>query len=361
MQYDYFYGADGADQYTFFRIPKLLIRGEQFRDISTDAKLLYGLMLDRLQLSIKNRWIDEKDRVYIIYTIENIMEDFNCGNQKAVKILSELEKKAGLIIKRRRGLGKPSIIYVLNFYIGIHNDRERADLAEKKDPEEADDDHENVDSVDMELLRCENHYSENDGTIIEKCEKHTYGNVMSTSADLCKSQSNKNNHSNKEVSENNHIISIPDIGSGQFSEQTAKQSDGCDLMEERKKYESYLWKKLDMDGLLIANRYKGKMLREIFDLILDTITSRARYIRCAGEDKPAGVVKAQFMKLDMSHIEYVLYSLDANALDIRNIKAYLLTTLYNAPLTIDSYYTTKVRYDMAHYNPPQPNNREETG
>ena len=104
MPYDYFYGAAGASQYAFFRIPKLLVRGEQFHDISTDAKLLYGLMLDRLQLSIKNRWFDEDDRVYIVYTIEDIMEDLNCGNQKAVKTLGELEKKAGLIIKKRRGV-----------------------------------------------------------------------------------------------------------------------------------------------------------------------------------------------------------------------------------------------------------------
>ncbi|MGN0270628.1 MAG: DUF6017 domain-containing protein [Candidatus Weimeria sp.] len=109
-----------------------------------------------------------------------------------------------------------------------------------------------------------------------------------------------------------------------------------------------------MDGLLITHKYRGEMLNEIFNIILDTITSKSRYIRCAGEDKPAEVVKAQFMKLDMSHIEYVIGSLDSNILDIRNIKAYLITTLYNAPLTIDSYYTTKVHYDMAHYTPPQP-------
>lgn len=133
MAYDYFYGADGADQYTFFRIPKLLVRGEQFHDISTDAKLLYGLMLDRLQLSVKNRWFDEKDRVYIIYTIEDIMEDLNCGNQKAVKILNKLEKKAGLVIKKRRGLGKTSIIYALNFYTGNQNGGRNPD-SEKRQP-----------------------------------------------------------------------------------------------------------------------------------------------------------------------------------------------------------------------------------
>ena len=93
MEYDYFYGPEDAEQYQFYRIPKLLITGERFKDISVEAKLLYGLMLDRLSLSMKNGWFDEDNRVYIIYKIENVMEDMRCGNQKAVKLLAELEKK----------------------------------------------------------------------------------------------------------------------------------------------------------------------------------------------------------------------------------------------------------------------------
>ena len=68
MNFDYFYGKEDAEQYAFYRIPKRLITGEEFQDVSTEAKLLYGLMLDRLKLSIKNQWLDEQSRVYIIYT-----------------------------------------------------------------------------------------------------------------------------------------------------------------------------------------------------------------------------------------------------------------------------------------------------
>lgn len=115
MNFDYFYGPEDAEQYQFFRIPKRLITGDEFQDISTDSKLLYGLMLDRLQLSIRSKWMDDLNRVYIIYTVEEIMEDMHCGNQKAVKMLSELEKKIGLIKRKRQGLGKPSLIYVMKF------------------------------------------------------------------------------------------------------------------------------------------------------------------------------------------------------------------------------------------------------
>ena len=115
MSFDYFYGPDDAEQYSFYRIPKRLITGDEFQDTSTEAKLLYGLMLDRLQLSIRNQWLDSLNRVYIIYTVEDIMSDLHCGNQKACKLLSELENKTGLIKRKRQGLGKPSLIYVLKF------------------------------------------------------------------------------------------------------------------------------------------------------------------------------------------------------------------------------------------------------
>ena len=118
MNFEYYYGHE-AEQFTFYRIPKLLIKDKRFSGISSDAKMLYGLMLDRMQLSVKNGWIDEVNRVYIIYTVEQIMEDLCCCKEKAIKILSELngQKGIGLIEKIRRGLGKPDIIYVKNFVI----------------------------------------------------------------------------------------------------------------------------------------------------------------------------------------------------------------------------------------------------
>jgi hypothetical protein len=115
MAFDYFYGKEDAEQYLFYRIQKTLITGEEFREVSVESKLLYGLMLDRLSLSMKNGRFDDLNRAYIIYTIEDIMMDLQCGNPKAVKLLSELEKKAGLIKRKRQGLGKPSLIYVLKF------------------------------------------------------------------------------------------------------------------------------------------------------------------------------------------------------------------------------------------------------
>ena len=116
LGFDYYYGIE-AEQFSFYRVPRMLVKSEHFKDLSSDAKLLYGLMLDRMSLSMKNGWLDTENRVYIYYTIEDIMEDLGCCRDKGMKVLAELDSKKGigLIEKKRQGLGKPDIIYVKNF------------------------------------------------------------------------------------------------------------------------------------------------------------------------------------------------------------------------------------------------------
>ncbi len=92
---------------------------------SADAKILYGFLLDRVSVSLKNGWKDEQNRVFIICTIEEIMEKLGCGNKKAIQLLSELEEKIGLIEKKRQGQGKPNLIYVKNFIRTVDNSGQR--------------------------------------------------------------------------------------------------------------------------------------------------------------------------------------------------------------------------------------------
>ena len=101
---DYYYG-DESNQFSFYRIPRQLITGDAFTCLSTDAKLLYGLLLDRMGLSAKHGWYDEQGRVYIYYTLEEIQADMNCGHEKAVKLLAELDasKGFGLIERVKQG------------------------------------------------------------------------------------------------------------------------------------------------------------------------------------------------------------------------------------------------------------------
>lgn len=120
MQYEYFYGAQ-AEQFSFYRIPKALFTEPNFRELSTDAKVLYGILLDRMSLSLKNQWLDAQNKVYIIFTVEEIMDALNCANQKATRLMVELEKRAGLIERKRQGLGRPNLIYVKNFTATIND------------------------------------------------------------------------------------------------------------------------------------------------------------------------------------------------------------------------------------------------
>ena len=134
--FSYFQGMEG-DMYQFYRIPKLLFTSEYFKNLSCEAKVLYGLMLDRMSLSIKNRWLDEEDRVYIFFSVEEIMEMLNCGSNKAVNCLKELDQETGigLIEKKRLGLGKANVIYVKNFSLREYPDEPAEMEIETDDPE----------------------------------------------------------------------------------------------------------------------------------------------------------------------------------------------------------------------------------
>ena len=113
MTLDYFYGQTG-ELFSFYRIPKALFQEQRFQSLSTDAKTLYGILLDRMSLSVKNGWLDKQNRVFILFTIEDVKRALCCADNKATKLLRELEK-FGLIERKRRGQGKPSLVYVKNF------------------------------------------------------------------------------------------------------------------------------------------------------------------------------------------------------------------------------------------------------
>ena len=270
----------------------MLFTREQFKQLSAEAKILYGIMLDKLDLSVKNKWGDEKGRVYIIYTIEQIMADMNCADQKATKLLDELEKKCGLIERKRQGLGKPNLIFVKNFITGVEGSM---------------------------MARIQNR------------ENHDSGAVNITTADYPKSRGINTNHNN---TENNDINPIR-LG---FDE---------DGMCERNEYERYFRESLSIDVLLRENLGEEETILGILDLLVDVCCSKRSVIRIAGDDKPLAVVKSRFMKLNAEHIRYVLKCLSENTTRVRNIRQYLLTALYNAPATIRPFYQAWVNNDMA--------------
>ena len=291
MAYDYFYGQQ-SEQFSFYRIPKILFSQDKFWNVSTDAKLLYGILLDRMNLSARNGWLDEAGRVYIIFTIEEIKESLGCAEKKAVKLLDELEKKAELIERKRQGLGKPNLIYVKNFISG---------------------------SVERQFLNCQNDNSA------------TFQNIIQ---DLSKSQGNNTDIKNTDLSDTNSIFPSGNCG---------KENGN----EEYQQYYQYFYEQLGIEYLQQDYPYDVDRLENILELVVETVCSKRQIIRIGGDDRPIEVVKSRFMKLDSEHIRYVLDCFKENTTKIRNIRQYMLASLYNAPTTIGSYFDALVRHDMA--------------
>ena len=300
MNFKYFYGTE-ADQFSFYRIPKALFTNECFKDLSSDAKILYGLMLDRMSLSIKNQWFDEENRAYIYFSIEDIMELLNCGRNKAVKSLQELddEKGIGLIEKRRQGFGKVTIIYVKSF---VQEECEEQKKEKSK------------------MVKFTNQTSVEEEEIEE----------------VYISNSNNTNINNTNLSENksNHIVSADGIGSEE------------DEMETLHAYQSLIKDNLDYDSLLVSHPHDKNQIDEIVDLIVETVMCKSDKVLIASNWYSGALVRGKFMKLDYSHVEYVLHCLEGNTSKIKNIKKYLLAALFNAPSTISGYYRAEVNHDM---------------
>ena len=290
--YDYFYGRQ-AEQFSFYRVPKILFTEDKFWNVSTDAKLLYGILLDRMNLSAANGWLDDEGRVYIIFTIDEIKSALGCAEKKSVKLLDELEKKCGLIERKRQGLGKPNLIYVKNFITG---------------------------SVERQFLNC---------------QKDNSGIVENTIQDLSKGQGNNTDINNTEFSNTDPFFPSDSCG---------KDVDGTD---EFRRYYQYFYEQLYMDYLKKDFPYDHDTLDLILHLIVEVMCSNRKQIRIASDDKPTEIVRSTFMKLDSEHIRFVMDGFKENTTDVRNIKQYLLASIYNAPYTIGPHYDAKVRHDGA--------------
>lgn len=310
ITFDYFRGME-AEQYTFYRIPKILFTAECFKSLSCEAKVLYGLMLDRMSLSIKNRWVDEQDRVYIVFTVEEVMELLGCGRQKAIKNISELdtEKGIGLIEKKRFGLGKPNVIYVKNFMM-----------------------------KECTQTETEKEVGENAANT-QKYENQTSGSMKISLQEVPKSNSNNTDYNNTEFSNTDPINLINLV---------RRPCDGKDTMDEIDEIRREIHDRIEYDILEHDNPLQVKMLDELVELIVEIlIQPDTGQIRVGGAMIPMALAKERFRRLEYEHIQYVMYCLQKNSSHIGNIKAYLLTALYNAPITQHNYFQAAVNADQA--------------
>ncbi len=295
IKFKYFYGTE-SEMLTFYRIPKLLVTSSFFRQLTNDAKILYGLMLDRMSLSARNHWLDRENRVFIYFSVEDTMEFLNCGKNKAIKTIAELDGKCGigLIERKKQGLGKPDIIYVKNF---SQPSSENGSEVYK-----------------VNLCRSSN---------------ETSGGLKSGLLEVYEEDPNKNNGINTDLNES--VLTSQD-----------KSKKGIDVTG----YSELIKANIEYDFLISRFPYDRDIIEEVFELILETVLSQKVEIEIARDRYPADFVRARFLKLDYGHIEYAMKCMKDNTTKVRNIKKYMLTVLFNSVSTIGSYYKAEANHDM---------------
>ena len=289
MKYDYFYGLV-TEYFLFYRLPKIFFEKDEFIDVSLEIKVLYSLMLERSNLSATNGWFDNKGRVYIIFTIDDVKKYIGCSDKKAVNLMNDLEKVYFLIERKRQGLGKPNIIYVKNLI------KETVDNYVGK-------------PVEKHFLKCKNY-----------------------SSDMSKAQG-----SNTNINNTNYINNI-------LSEKGEKST--VDNLLSSDKTRKYFKDKFEYDIIIKKPYIDKKIVDEIIDVIVKTYCSNKEKFLISGIEKSKEEVISQFMNINSNHIEYVVECVMKNINSIKNMHQYLLTVIYNAPITIDEYYRNLVATEI---------------
>ena len=325
-EFDYYYGVE-AEQFTFVRVPKVLFTDkEHFGGLSNEAKLLYGLLLERMSLSRKNNWIDKHNRVYIIFPVEEIEESLNVGHEKALNLLKELDDQSGigLVKKKRRGLGLPSILYVKNFIV----------KGEKS-----------IDYIPTSRS-TENGIQEVGKTDFKKSENQTSENPKNRLPEVRNSDSNNIDINNTDMSYTyDQSINQSRTDFQNFSP-GAVDNDGMIDGIDRNTVEEEVKKQIDYDCLIShPDRTVVQMAEEIKDLMVDVLCGE-RSVVSEGKRVSEETAKSAYRKITFDHVQYVMKSLVSYPDKISRIDRFLTASLFNSVYTLTNSTFAGFEHDM---------------
>lgn len=336
MQFDYFYGNE-AEQFTFYRIPKILITSPHFKKISDSAKLLYGLMLDRMSLSIRNGWLDDDNRAYIFFTTNDVMEQMCCGTEKATKMLTELdsEKGIGLIERVKQGQGKPAIIYLKKFY-------ELEDTARSTKLSEI----ESQDFQESKVKTFENQktrLSEIESQDFRGSKNKTFENRKSglseiESLEFRKSKCNYNNINNTDI---NYIYPI---NQDNYNIQNSDTQTEEEWIDRYTKTVDEIKKQIDYDYLI--NHAECDIVDEVVNIMAEVMTVYRPKYKIEGDFIEYNAVVNKFRQITAQKLEICLLAYSRKIQRIKNPKAYWISTLYNIPLTSEIVLQNMINSDI---------------
>lgn len=322
-EFDYYYGAE-SEQFSFVRVPKVLFTDkEHFGGLSNEAKLLYGLLLERMSLSRKNNWIDKHNRVYIIFPVEEIEESLDVGHEKALNLLKELDDQSGigLVRKKRRGLGLPSILYVKNFIVKGEQNTDRVPTSRS----------------------TENEFQEVGKTDFKKSENQTSANPKNRLLEVRKSDSNNVDINNTDMSYTyDQSINLPRTEFQNFSPGADGLIDGID----RSTVEEEIKKQIDYDCLIShPDNSVVQMAEEIKDLMVDVLCGE-RSVVSEGKRVSEETARAAYRKITFDHVQYVMKSLVSYPDKISRIDRFLTASLFNSVYTLTNSTFAGFEYDM---------------
>ncbi|MDE6840447.1 MAG: replication initiator protein A [Oscillospiraceae bacterium] len=331
LNLDYYYGAE-AEQYSFYRVPKTLLTDPRFKGVSIEAKVLYGLLLDRMSLSVRNGWMDKDRCVYIYFTQEDAMNLMSCGKDKATRLFRELDQGGiGLIERKKQGQGRPARIYVKNFT----PPSESGQALEGSPPQP-------VPPASPQTAAFPQSRPL-DSTAVKTADfaRSAPSGMSGQDSGFC--APNKTERNQTDLNQPDSFIPPPSPWRTSSPAGTHRPV----RMDEMDGYRERIRENIGYDLLCRERPYDVEEIDGYVELMAETCASRRGYIRVNGEEMPAELVRERLLKLDGEHIRYVMDSLRQNTAQVVNIRAYTLAALYNAPTTISQYYTAQVSHDMA--------------
>ena len=336
MQFDYFYGNE-AEQFTFYRIPKILITSPHFKKISDSAKLLYGLMLDRMSLSIRNGWLDDDNRAYIFFTTNDVMEQMCCGTEKATKMLTELdsEKGIGLIERVKQGQGKPAIIYLKKFY-------ELEDTARSTKLSEI----ESQDFQESKVKTFENRktrLSKIESQDFWKSKNKTFENRKSGLSEIEKQDFRKSKCNNTDIN-NTDINYIYPINQDNYNIQNSDTQTEEEWIDRYTKTVDEIKKQIDYDYLI--DYAERDIVDEVVNIMAEVMTVYRPKYKIEGDFIEYNAVVNRFRQITAQKLEICLLAYSRKIQRIKNPKAYWISTLYNIPLTSEIVLQNMINSDI---------------
>lgn len=360
LQFPYFTEGQ-SDMFTFYRIPKLLFTSDYFKDLSTDAKVVYGLLLDRMSLSAKNHWCDNEGRIFVIYPQKDLATFLGYSTNKIGTILRSLDSETGigLIERTNHGQGNPTIIYVKNFACEEIFQKRKNDTSEEKEqfsetqnlsflnPQ-----NEVSRNAEIEILETQNlvpnntniNNTDNSDTISNPIlSNNTPTDITSSEADICLDEID--DRFDSEIDRLDLSFETENTNATGNTIAAIKIVNKNSISPSENDYSTLLATNIDLCALFDEYPLYQDTIQDLYDLIYETLISKRQTIRIASDEFPAILVKNRFSKLRTKHISYVLDCFIHNTTKIYNIKQYLLTALYNAPTTFNGYITAKVQYD----------------